>query len=59
LAAIQELQKQNAELKKELNDLRRVVEQMAAKQQDSNGAKATSAAFTPQTHEPTLKEITQ
>ncbi|MBM3324384.1 MAG: hypothetical protein FJY66_01815 [Calditrichaeota bacterium] len=58
LAAIQELQKQNAELRKELNDLRRLVEQMAAKQ-NSNETKAASAAFTPKTHKLTLKEIGQ
>jgi hypothetical protein len=66
LAAIQELQKQNEELRtavrhyaEELRELRGLVEQMATKQQDSNSSKAASAAFTPKTHEPTLKEITQ
>jgi hypothetical protein len=66
LAAIQELQKQNEELRtavrryaEELNDLRRIVEQMAVKPQDSNGAKAASAALSQNTNEPTLKEITQ
>jgi hypothetical protein len=62
LAAIQELKIRTDEieqLKKELNDLRHLVEQMAAKQQDSNSGKAVSAAFIPKTHEPTLKEITR
>jgi hypothetical protein len=58
LAAIQELQKQNAELKKELNDLRSLVEKMAT-QHDAGNGKVTSAAFIPKTQETTLKEITQ
>ncbi|MFH1010115.1 MAG: tail fiber domain-containing protein [bacterium] len=59
LAAIQQLQKENEQLKKELGDLRRVVEQMASKQQDSNSGKAASAAFMPKTHKESLKEIAQ
>ena len=46
LAAIQELQKQNEELKKELNELRSLVEKMASKQ-TGNPIKTTSAIFVP------------
>jgi hypothetical protein len=59
LAAIQQLQKENEQLKKELNDLRRVVEQMAAKSQGSNSGKAASAALSANASKPTLKEIAQ
>lgn len=46
LAAIQELQKQNEQLKKELNELRSLVEKMASRQTD-NQIKTTSAVFVP------------
>jgi hypothetical protein len=58
LAAIQELQRQNAELKRELNELRSLVEKMAT-QHDANSGKTASAAFMPKTQETILKEITQ
>jgi hypothetical protein len=65
LAAIQELQKENEELRtavrryaEELNELRGLVEKMAAQSNQEN-PKAASAAFSRNTGEPTLKGITQ
>jgi len=62
LAAIQELKIRTDEieqLKKELSDLRHLVEQMAAQQPERNQSKAASAVFTPNTSEQTLREIAQ
>jgi len=63
LAAIQELQKQNEELRtavrryaEELNELRGLVEKMAARTNQEN-PKTASAAFSRNTSESTLKEI--